>query len=279
MKFGLGCLRELPDPRDWYIESHPAAMKFFHSKPVFGKAIESWSPASGSVDLREWCSPIENQGQLGSCTAQTAAGMVEFLERRAHGRYTDASRLFIYKTTRNLLGWEGDTGAYIRSAMKALTIFGAPPERTWPYDVKRFDDEPSAYCYAYGQSFQALRYFRLDHAQQDRQQRLDLMKAVLYAHIPIGLGFVVYNAGNKMGEFAMPTKADAPMGGHAVMLCGYDDARQIGDSTGAFIVRNSWGTEWGEDGYGWLPYDYVLHDLAWDIWALFKVEYLDEAQF
>lgn len=274
MQMGLGCLRELPDPRDWQIDSHPAAQQLFHTRPVFGTMLNAWVASTSSSDLRGWCSPIEDQGRLGSCTAQMAAGMVEFLERRALGRHTDASRLFIYKVTRNLLGWTGDTGAYIRSTMKALTIFGAPPEKTWPYEVARFEDEPTAYCYAYGQSFQALRYFRLDRAQQDREARVTLMKSVLQAQIPIGLGFLVYHYGNDAGEFLLPEEGARPLGGHAVMLCGFDDGRSIGHSKGAFLMRNSWGTEWGGDGYGWLPYDYVRRDLAWDIWALFKTEYL-----
>jgi C1A family cysteine protease len=205
--------------------------------------------------------------------------MVEFLERRAFNRHTDASRLFIYKATRNLLGWTGDTGAYIRSTMQALTIFGAPPEKAWPYDVARYDDEPTAYCYAYGQSFQALRYFRIDRTKQEREQRLNLMKAVLQANVPVGLGFLVYDFGNEAGEFVLPEEGAKPIGGHAVMLCGFDDSRNVGTSTGAFLLRNSWGAGWGDEGYGWLPYDYVRRDLAWDIWALFKAEYLNESTF
>jgi C1A family cysteine protease len=276
MQRGLGCLRELPDPRDWYIDSHPAAQQLFHTRPVFGQTLRAWVTSASSVDLRRWCSPVEDQGALGSCTAQTAAGMVEFLERRALNRHTDASRLFIYKTTRNLLGWTGDTGAYIRSTMKALTIFGAPPEDAWPYETSRYEEEPTAYCYAYGQSFQALRYFRLDRAQQDRESRINLMRSVLQAQVPIGLGFLVYNYGNEAGEFTLPEQGERPLGGHAVMLCGYDEHRAIGGSKGAFLLRNSWSKGWGDGGYGWLPYDYVRRDLAWDIWALFKAEYLTE---
>ena len=285
VRFGLGCLRELPDLRDWHIDDHPVAKRLFLTRPVFGQTLKGWKAKPGSVDLRRWCSPVEDQMSLGSCTAQAAAGMVEFLERRALGRHIDASRRFIYKVTRKLLGWDGDTGAYIRSTMKALTVFGAPPEAAWPYSVSRFDEEPSAYAYAYGQSFQALRYFRLDRDGQDKKALVQLMRAVLASSIPLTLGFLVYSFGNRQGEFPMPEKGAEPQGGHAVMLCGYDDDRKItsGDGSmtdvGAFLVRNSWGTSWGDGGYGWLPYRYILNGLAWDIWALFKAEYLDESEF
>ncbi len=84
------------------------------------------------VDLRKWCPPVEDQGQLGSCTANARAGQVEYFERRAFGRHVDASRLFLYKATRNLLHWTGDTGAFLRTTMGALVLFGVPPEEHWP---------------------------------------------------------------------------------------------------------------------------------------------------
>ena len=79
------------------------------------------------TDLRAWCSPIEDQGAIGSCTANAAVGLLEYFERKAKNRYIDASRLFLYKAERDLLGWTGDTGAYLRTAMEALVLFGAPP--------------------------------------------------------------------------------------------------------------------------------------------------------
>lgn len=279
LHLGLGCLRELPDLRDWHIDQHPAALQYFQTRPVFGYDLKGWSATRSSVDLRQWCSPIEHQGRIGSCTAQAAAGMIEFLERRAHGRHIDASRAFIYKVTRKLLGWEGDTGAYIRTTMKALTIFGAPPESAWPYRTTSFDDEPSAYAYAYGQSFQALRYFRIDREGQSAERRIALMKAVLAGNIPLALGFMVYSYGDNEGRFPMPDSNDEPIGGHAVMLCGYDDNADVRGKKGAFLLRNSWGVGWGQKGYGWLPYEYVTSGLAWDIWALFSSEYLDETKF
>ena len=280
MKFHLGCRRGLPDPRDWYIDSHPVAKRFFHTKDVFGRKISAWdNPDESSVDLRKYCSPIEDQLALGSCTAQAAAGMVEFLERRAHGNHIDASRLFIYKTTRNLEGDVGDVGAYLRTTMKSLVLFGAPPEKYWPYDVVRYDDEPSAFCYAYGQSFQTLRYFRLDHRDRTLPEIVNLTRSVLRANLPVALGFLVFNFGNDAGEFEMPGVHDPILGGHAVVAVGYDDEREIGGHKGALLIRNSWGTAWGDKGYGWLPYGYITGDLAWDMWTMFRAEYLDERKF
>jgi C1A family cysteine protease len=124
-----------------------------------------------SVDLRQWCSPVEDQLSLGSCTANAAAGIIEYFERRAFGNSITASRLFIYKTTRDLLGWVGDTGAYLRSTMGALALFGAPPEKYWPYTdvqqpgpggIRTFDEEPSAFVYELAEHWDAVSYFCLD---------------------------------------------------------------------------------------------------------------------
>jgi C1A family cysteine protease len=89
------------------------------------KAVRKALPAK--VDLRKWCSPIEDQGQLGSCTADAGAGRMEYFERHAFGTHLGASRLFLYKVTRNLLGWTGNQGPYLRSTMKSMVLLGIPP--------------------------------------------------------------------------------------------------------------------------------------------------------
>lgn len=226
------------------------------------------------VDHRKYCSPIENQGALGSCVAQAVAGLVEFEERVKYGRHVDVSRLFLYKVARQLDGFTGDTGAYIRTAMKGLRLFGAPPERYWPYQVETFDRDPSAFAFAYGQNLQAVNYYRLDCANRPRQQVLDITKNLVNIKHPIVFGFRVYSYGNQYGEFPVPKPGDAPKGGHAVLAVGYDDAHRIGDSIGALLIRNSWGTRWGDNGYGWLPYDYVLKGLSSDFWTLMRKETL-----
>ena len=106
-QFGMGWLPDLPDFRDYDLQ-HDEVKKLFKGTKL-GKATLPAIPAS--VDLRPWCSPVENQGSLGSCTANAGAGLLEYYERRAFGNFLDASRLFLYKATRNYIQLTGDTGA------------------------------------------------------------------------------------------------------------------------------------------------------------------------
>jgi len=157
---GMGWHRDLPDIRDYTGDSESVRKVLAKSAPL--KKAESARKLPSSVDLRQWCSLIENQGSLGSCTANAGVGMMEYYERRAFGRHLDASRLFLYKVTRNLLGFSGDDGAYLRDTMKAMVLFGAPPEKYWPYKIKDFNVEPTQFCYAFAQSYKAIKYYRLD---------------------------------------------------------------------------------------------------------------------
>jgi len=117
---------------------------------------------SASVDFRKWCSPVEDQESLGSCTAHAGVGLMEYHERKAFGKHIDASRLFLYKTTRNLIQMKRDTEAYLRSTMQAMVLFGVPLEEYWPYDIKKFDKEASAFCNSFAQNYQTLQCIRLD---------------------------------------------------------------------------------------------------------------------
>ena len=276
---GMGYLRELADVRDLSAASAP--VKDILKKSARLKSAAKAAPAS--VDLRQWCSPIEDQKSLGSCTAHAGVGMLEYYERRAFGSHIDASRLFLYKVTRNLLGWKGDTGGYLRTTMKALVMTGVPPEQYWPYVVSKFDEEPTPFLYALGDNYEALKYYRLDPAGSTPAEVLANVKAQLAAGLPSMFGFTVYSSipplGDGKGEIPFPGSGDKVEGGHAVLAVGYDDARKIGTSKGALLIRNSWGTGWGEAGYGWLPYDYILRGLANDFWAMVRARYVDSALF
>lgn len=276
---GMGWERDLPDFRDLTIES--PSIKTIHSKSKKVARVREVPPSA--VDLRQWCSPIEDQKNLGSCTANAGVGLLEYYERRAFGKYLDGSRLFLYKTSRDLLGWNGDQGAYLRTTMKALALFGVPPEDYWPYKIPQFDVEPPAFCYAFAQNYQAIRYYRLDPAGQSTAKTLQAIKRNLAAHLPAMFGFTVYSSippiGDGKGEIPFPKPGDAIEGGHAVVAVGYDDNRRIANDTGAVMIRNSWGPEWGDAGYGWLPYSYFEAGLAVDIWSLIRAEFTDTDLF
>src|SRR4051812_41524790 len=169
-KKGKGWLKDFPDYRDNTPSTDHLSLrqKARGAKESVKDILDNLSKSgnrqalSTKEDLRQWCSPIEDQGQLGSCTAHAGVALYEYFERRAFGKYIDGSRLFLYKVARNLLGWEGDDGAYLRTTMAALALFGLVPEKYWPYLEYKSNEEPTAFLYSYAQNFQALLYYRLD---------------------------------------------------------------------------------------------------------------------
>ena len=157
-----------------------------------------------------------------------------------------------------------------------------------PYDVSTFDNEPTAFCYAFANDFRAISYFRLDPSGTAPATVLTKIKANLSTGLPSVFGFTVYNSiaqAAATGRIPFPTGGEKVAGGHAVLAIGYDDNLKItntntGQSTkGALIIRNSWGAGWGDNGYGALPYDYVTKGLAVDFWSLTKQEWTDTGAF
>jgi C1A family cysteine protease len=242
-----GCIRDKPDARDHkYV---PPAQHL--AKP----------PAK--VDLRPQCPPVYNQAPLNSCTANAIAAAVQFERMRL--KLTPAftpSRLFIYYNERKLAGTVGkDSGAPLRDGIKTMVKQGDCPEHQWPYDPAKVLDEPTKPCYT-----DAVRYHAVSY--QAVQQDLAHMKACLAAGQPFVLAIHIYSGSEtpeakKTDTFPTPKAGETLLGTHAVMAVGYDDAAKH------FIIRNSWGADWGLQGYFYLPYDYAVNpNYAGDLWAL-----------
>lgn len=215
------------------------------------------------VDLRPYCSPIENQGSLGSCTGQSIAGAIELLNKR-NGKPTDVSRLFIYYYERLMIGTVNyDSGAYIRDGIKATNHYGASLESYWPYDIKKFKQEPITEAKNDALNRRVTRYERVT----DFNGCID----ALSNGYPVVMGFYVYESfmsANVAKTGIMPypnTKRERLLGGHAVLLVGYNKTKKV------FIVRNSWGTSWGDKGYFYMPFNVVSPSMSSDYWIIKSV--------
>jgi len=221
-----------------------------------------------SVDLRPKCPPIYDQGQLGSCTANAIGAALDTLHGATDGGvFFMPSRLFIYFGERDMEGTiDQDAGACIRDGIKFVNRDGACKETTWPYDISKFTLRPTEAAYAEAQNYQAVSYKRVPLVPL-------MFKSVLASGYPVVLGISVYSsfeseAVASTGVVPMPdVRNEQLLGGHAVCVVGYDDDKK------AFLVRNSWGAQWGYVGHFWLPYAFVANpNLSSDAWAILKAE-------
>lgn len=191
------------------------------------------------VDLSDKCSAIEDQGQLGACTGHAIAGLLEGTIRQ-------------------------DAGAEIRDGIKTIATYGACDEGLWPYLVDMFRHKPTQLAYDNGLLHKAIEYQRVG------QSEVELINCLAVGH-PIVFGINIYDSFEsdevaKTGIVPLPTLNEQCLGGHAVLIVGYDKEKR------RFKVRNSWGPDWGDQGHFWLPFDYVLNsDLAEDFWTVSKI--------
>ena len=228
-------------------------------------AAPSILPAS--VDLRSYASAIEDQGQLGSCTGNAIAGAIELIDRK-NGRRLDVSRLFIYYEERVLERTVNyDAGAYIRDGIKVCYTKGAPLESLWPYNINKFRTKPTQPAYTDAAKRKVTVY--------QRCLNFTAVKSALAAGNPVVIGFDVYESFEtgswqySGGSGLMPypnINREQYLGGHAVCLVGYND------STQRFIARNSWGTNWADRGYFYMPYTVIQNtSMSSDFWTLSSV--------
>ncbi|CAF0990701.1 unnamed protein product, partial [Didymodactylos carnosus] len=221
------------------------------------------------VDLREEMTAVEDQSQIGSCSANALAGAYEYLIKKHTGRNEDVSRLFIYYNSRaqdDLSAAVSDTGCSMTHAIEALDEHGACRESQWQYDITKVNQRPPPPAYTEAKNF------TIDEALQ---VKIDLfeMKSCIAQGFPFAFGIKLFQSFDKAranGAVPMPSSSDTSRsshGKHALLAVGYSDTSR------AFIVRNSWGERWGDQGYCYIPYDYMTNsDYCFDAWAIRKLD-------
>jgi hypothetical protein len=203
------------------------------------------------VDLRRYCTRVEDQGQIGSCTANAAVGALEYHYKRRDGQSPDLSRMFVYFNTRRMRGQVMfDTGAQIREAMASLMAFGACREDIWPYNPMLFATEPPPAAYNEATRHEAIQYARVNGSQGTIQALAQELPVVFGTAIP-GRCFEEAASGGVMPGLTQQERDNPAQGGHAMLIVGYDNPART------FIVRNSWGENWGDHGYCYIPYDVI----------------------
>lgn len=295
----LGYLPDLPDWRDFTpTKSAQAGAKAKiivtsnKSVKLLLRSEKQALPENHRLGDHGELGPVEDQLDIGSCTANAVIGLVEYhlrmhkqgkKDKRDKMENLDMSRMFLYKCTRRLMNVTGDTGAYIRTTIKALRLFGVPPESRWPYRPELLDVEPDPFTFSLAANFKAIKYASLDVPGSEASEVKSRVKRAILDGYPVAFGFTVFKSIETMQNWIIPfpeSQSDKSIGGHAVLAVGYDDEVDCGPvaGKGALIIRNSWGPSWGDMGYGYLPYAYIQCGLAQDFWTVYAQDWANMAE-
>ena len=213
------------------------------------KLENSKTAVAKTVELREWDSPVEDQGNLGNCVGHAVTSAYELmLKEKYPSKFVELSRLFVYYNARLAEGTtDYDDGVFLRDAIKAVQKYGICKESLWPYDVDKFNVKPPTYCYDDAGSRTITEYWRIDNTQD--------MLGVLNQRYPILVGVEIFKnfsyltRSNPLVE--MPAKYENSRGGHAMVVVGYDLVKE------QLLVKNSFGDMWCDHGYCWISFEYA----------------------
>jgi len=224
-----------------------------------------------SADVGTPFNPVYSQQRLGSCGPHTAAADIVFaaLKQQKIASVPMPSRLFIYYCTRQLMGTlRSDSGVSNRDMLKALARYGWCDETLHPYSDQNTGSISDPFRRIPSQTaFQSAAKRKIG-LYQSVPQNLNTMLACLAGGDPFIAGFSVYSSLESKqvemtGIIPMPTRMDSQRGGHDVLIVGYNQTTQL------FKLRNSWGTGWGQGGYGYIPFAYLTNpQLSGDFWTI-----------
>ncbi len=265
-----------PDYRDFTRQS-PEIVELMSLLPRDEELDDELPP---SVDLREYFVEVDDQLDLPASSAFACTALVQYFERRAHGRLLRPSRLMLFQNAVRTAGGlpESATGVDLRSTLKALTRCGVAPERHWPYERTRLAQVPDAFHFSFREPYDRIRYFRIDGRHGQGRETLTALRSLLAAGFPACFGMSLPDSLAADGQIPYRPTFDAPLGGQALVAVGYDD-RWLRGSRGAILVRSSWGESWGERGYGWLPYAYLEERLTVEFFTLAHPTWMRSGEF
>lgn len=278
---GLGNIPDTPDVQDFSYQDVAEALP----KPLVN-SLNKAETAPKESDNRKYSSPISDQGIQGSCGGQAIISMVEALTKFVYGKYYDMSPAYAYWNSRQMMGEQYtkiDSGSMNRLNVKGVVKRGCIPNKEFPYNEKVVNLAPTYTQMIDALDYQALKYFRVDSEPKYDMALVEKMKLILAQGYNIFTGFTaydfIYDVNRRNPVLKYPSKTDRNIGGHAVLIVGHSNDINTNVGQGAFLVQNSWGTDYGDRGFFWIPYEYFSNGIGVDSWVITSIEFLDEGVF